>query len=121
MRLTPSQRVHAVCAFVVPIVLVLMFAPGPEARGHAGQKPSVERCADAHLPSHCEAPTAIAHRGAVVAHEQLPTQIFVARDEAPGSVARDLVAVLSGAGWLPVLIEEAAASTRPDRYEAPLR
>lgn len=27
MQLTPTQRIHAVCAFLVPIVLVLMFAP----------------------------------------------------------------------------------------------
>lgn len=26
LRFTPAQRVHAVCAFVVPIVLVLMAA-----------------------------------------------------------------------------------------------
>lgn len=26
LRFTPAQRVHAVCAFVVPIVLVLMMA-----------------------------------------------------------------------------------------------
>ncbi|MDX5363186.1 MAG: hypothetical protein LPJ94_14035 [Thauera sp.] len=42
LPLTPAQRVHAVCAFVVPIVLVLMAAWSlPQASSR-----QVEACAD---------------------------------------------------------------------------
>jgi hypothetical protein len=54
MRLTPSQRIHAICAFVVPIVLVLMFAPWPPDRSDTGQRSSAGRCADDQAPPHCE-------------------------------------------------------------------
>ena len=35
LRLTPTQRIHAVCALVVPIVMVLMVAPSPAERATA--------------------------------------------------------------------------------------
>jgi hypothetical protein len=59
-RLTPAQRVHAICAFVVPIVLVLLFAPATqrdvaretvsscEHLAHAGADPqALAACRDA--------------------------------------------------------------------------
>lgn len=44
MRLTPTERVHAVCALVVPLALVLMYAPGKEQPLTASE--SLERCVD---------------------------------------------------------------------------
>lgn len=41
-RLTPAQRVHAICAFVVPIVLVLLFAPAPQRDAARETVPSCE-------------------------------------------------------------------------------
>lgn len=47
MQLTPTQRIHALCAFVVPIVLVLMFAPARTAREASGPLAACAATADA--------------------------------------------------------------------------
>ncbi|MBA4742393.1 MAG: hypothetical protein H2060_06760 [Azoarcus sp.] len=42
-RLTPAQRIHAICALIVPIVLVLMFAPAFEPAAPRELVPACEK------------------------------------------------------------------------------
>lgn len=43
--LTPAQCIHAICAFIVPIALVLMFAPASKPVAPREQAPSCETVA----------------------------------------------------------------------------